>query len=84
MDLIFTPVLVRCLLRPSSFVWAYDYHFLDSYVDAQTVLLEGTTHLWLPTCPTTHPLISAIRDITVVVKKVAQNPAVLASYYRQS
>ena len=29
-----------------------------------------------------HPLICAIRDITVVVKKVAQNPAVLASYYR--
>ena len=32
-----------------------------------------------PTCP---PLIHAIRDITVVVKKVAQNPTVLASYYR--
>ena len=32
--------------------------------------------------PTTHLLIHAIRDITVVVKKVAQNPAVLASYYR--
>ena len=29
-----------------------------------------------------HPLIHAIHDITVVVKKVAQNPAVLASYYR--
>ena len=32
--------------------------------------------------PPPHPLIHAIRDITVVVKKVAQNPAVLASYYR--
>ena len=32
--------------------------------------------------PASHPLIHAIRDITVVVKKVAQNPAVLASYYR--
>ena len=30
--------------------------------------------------PASHPLIHAIRDITVVVKKVAQNPAVLASY----
>ena len=32
--------------------------------------------------PPAHPLIHAICDITVVVKKVAQNPAVLASYYR--
>ena len=32
--------------------------------------------------PPAHPLIHAIRDITAVVKKVAQNPAVLASYYR--
>ena len=29
--------------------------------------------------PPTHPLILAIRDITVTVKKVAQKPAVLAS-----
>ena len=35
-----------------------------------------------PPSPPTHPLIRAIRDITVVVKKVAQNPAVLARYYR--
>ena len=28
------------------------------------------------------PLIHGIHDITVVVKKVSQNPAVLASYYR--
>ena len=35
-----------------------------------------------PTPPPPTPLIHAIRDITVVVKKVAQNPAVLASYYR--
>ena len=27
------------------------------------------------------PLIRAIHDIKVVLKKVAQNPAVLASYY---
>ena len=32
--------------------------------------------------PPAHPLIHAIRDITAVEKKVAQNPAVLASYYR--
>ena len=32
--------------------------------------------------PPAHPLIHAIHDVTVVVKKVAQNPAVLASYYR--
>ena len=31
-----------------------------------------------PIRPPTHPLIRAIRDNTVVVKKVAQNPAVLA------
>ena len=37
--------------------------------------MEGVTHLWLPT----HPLIHAIPDIMVTVKKVAQDPAVLAS-----
>ena len=54
-----------------------------------TFQLEGITQLRLPTCPfhlshplsPAHPLIHAIHDITVVVKKVAQNPAVLASYY---
>ena len=54
------------------------------------VLMEGLTRLRLPTRPlhSPHPLptrpppIHAIRDITVVVKKVVQNPAVLASYYR--
>ena len=40
------------------------------------VLMEGVTRLWLPTHPTTciplpptHPLIHAIPDITVAVKK---------------
>ena len=42
------------------------------------------TRLQLPThprhpLPPAHPLIRAICDITVAVKKVAQNPAVLAS-----
>ena len=48
------------------------------------VQLEDITHLQLSThpnhLPPTHPLIHAIRDITVVVNKVAQNPAVLAGY----
>ena len=35
-----------------------------------------------PPLPPAHSLIHAIRDITVVVKKVAKNPAVLANYYR--
>ena len=54
MGLIFTPALVRRLLRPSSLVWAYDQHFMDSQL-LQTVLLEGLTNLQLPTRPL-HPL----------------------------
>ena len=61
--------------------------FLDSQL-FQTVKLEGVTRLQLPTHPTplplTHPFIRAIQDISVVVKKVTQNPAMLASYYRLS
>ena len=49
--------------------------------------MEGLTYLQLPTLlhrpphpfSPSHPFICAIRDITVAVKKVAQNPAVLAS-----
>ena len=46
--------------------------------------MEGITRLRLPTHPLspTHPFIHAIRDITVVVKKVAQSPTLLASYYK--
>ena len=40
--------------------------------------MVALTRLRLPTHPR-HPLIHAICDITVAVKKVAQNPAVLAS-----
>ena len=40
--------------------------------------MVALTRLQLPTHPR-HPLIHAICDITVAVKKVAQNPAVLAS-----
>ena len=42
---------------------------------AVCLLMVGLTRLRLPT----HPLIHAICDITVTVKKVAQKPAVLAS-----
>ena len=46
-----------------------------THATAVCVLMVVLTHLWLPT----NPLIHAICDITVAVKKVAQNPAVLAS-----
>ena len=58
----------------TSISWTHSY--------SKTVLLEGITHLQLPTryhhqlysppaFPPSHPLIRAIHDITVVVKKVA-------------
>ena len=47
-------------------------YLLDTAV---CVLMVALTCLWLPT----HPLIHAICDITVTVKNVVQNPAVLAS-----
>ena len=58
-----------------------------TYSTTVCVLMEGLTHLWLPTFPhhlpyplsLSYPLIRAICDITVAVKKVAQNPAVLAT-----
>ena len=83
------PCDIKMSLRPSRVVWAYEQHFLDSQI-FQTVLLEGVTCLRLPTfphhpphpLPPAHPLIFAISDITVVVKKVAQNSAVLASQLR--
>ena len=51
---------------------------------AVCLLMVGLTRLRLPThppapLPPTQPLIHAICDITVTVKKVAQKPAVLAS-----
>ena len=48
--------------------------------------MQAVTHLRLPThpypIPTAQPLIHATRDITVTVKKVAQNPVVLAGLQR--
>ena len=46
-----------------------------THTTAVCVLMVALTRLRLP-C---HPLIRAISDITVAVKKVAQNPAVSAS-----
>ena len=54
-----------------------------THTTAVCVLMVALTRLWLPTHPPPtyhpHPLIHAICDITVAVKKIAQNPAVLAS-----
>ena len=55
-----------------------------THTTAVCLLMVALTRLWLPThprhpLPLTHPLIRAICDIIVAVKKVAQNPAELAS-----
>ena len=59
-----------------------------THTTAVCVLVVALTRLRLSTHPRhplssshlpTHPLICAICDITVAMKKVAQNPAVLAS-----
>ena len=54
-----------------------------THTTAVCVLMVALARLRLPTYPrhppTAHPLIRAICDITVAVKKVAQSPAVLAS-----
>ena len=58
-----------------------------THTTAVCLLMVALTRLPLPTCPChpptplqpAHPLIHAICDITVTVKKVAQKPAVLAS-----
>ena len=73
-------------LKPSKDILADSWHFLDSLL-AQTVLMEGLTQLQLPnlphrsphTLPTCPSSICVARDITVVVKKVAKIPVVLAS-----
>ena len=60
-----------------------------THTTAVCLLMVALTHLWLPThpppshpptpLPPTHSLIRVICYITVTVKKVAQNPVVLAS-----
>ena len=54
-----------------------------THTTAVCLLMVALTRFRLPTHPHRHPthppLIHAICDITVPVKKVAQNPAVLAS-----
>ena len=79
-----SPYISETSLRPTRLVWAYS--------PALLVLIEppnsldrscnppSTPHLPHP-FPPTNLLTCAICDITVVMKKVAQNPAVLASYY---
>ena len=43
--------------------------------------MEDLTCLELPTSPSTHPIpYNILSNSIVVLKKVAQNPAVLASY----
>ena len=49
-----------------------------THTTAVYLLIVALTRLRLPTHPAT-PLICAMCDITVAVKKVAQKPAVLAS-----
>ena len=75
MSLIFTPVLVRCLLGPPGLSRPMTNG--SCLIATPTVQLEGITSLWLPTCPhhplsppARRPLIRAIHDITVVVKKL--------------
>ena len=49
-----------------------------THTTAVCILMVALTRLQLPTLP----LIHAICDITVIMKKVAQNPAVIASYQK--
>ena len=83
MGLIFTPVLVRSLIGPPGLSrpmtngsWTHSYSKQSNWVVQPAFGFPPA-----PTTPLTptHPLKRAIRDITVVMKKVAQNPAVLAS-----
>ena len=53
MGLKLTPVVVR-LFWLSRHVWAYGWHFLDSWL-VQMILTKGIARLWLPIHPP-HPL----------------------------
>ena len=65
MSLKLTPVVVR--------------HLFGLYSLPMTAQLPHHPPHPIPFCLPTHPLIHATHDITVAMKKVAQNPAVLAS-----
>ena len=78
MGLIFTPVLVTHLLGLLGLSGPMTCTF--GFIDTQTVLLKDITCLQLPNpLPPAHTLIHTIRDITAVVEKVTQNPAVSAT-----
>ena len=55
------------------------HHCLCPMVSVTRLRLPTHPHHPATPLPPTHPLIHAIPDITATVKKVAQNPAVLAS-----
>ena len=87
--------MVGCLLGPSGLVWACGWRFLGSWLLRWSCWGVWPASGFPPPplrpppprpAPSAHPLrppiIRAIHDITVVVKKVAQNPAVLASVSR--
>ena len=74
-------------LRPSRHVWDYGWNFLDSWL-IQTVITEGVACLQLSILPhhPSHPLpptYPLIHNTPVTVKKVVQDPAVLASWQKQ-
>ena len=79
MGLIFTPVLVRPSLKTLQSCLGLWLTLLGLMATPNSPI--GKYNL-PPASHPPHPLICAICDITVVVKKVAQNPAVLGSYYR--
>ena len=99
MGLIFTPLLVGYLLGPpdlsrpmTSGSWTHSYSKqsnwrvwpASNFPPTPTTPIPSLLPPPLPKPRSFHPpLTRAIHDITVVVKKVAQNPAVLASYKRQ-
>ena len=81
MGLIFTPVLVRHPLGPPGLYGPMTSSSRTHSYSKQSHWKEWPTLAsHPPPPPPAHPLIHAIRDITVVVKKVAENPAVLAGY----
>ena len=88
MGLIFTPVLVTRLLgHPglSGLMTSTSWNMEPPNSPVGSFNPPSAFHPPQPLTPPllpVHSLICAIRDVTVVVKKVAQNPAVLASYYR--